>query len=667
MTWIGRKKLGFIPVHRPNAHPPDDPVPTDWSDEILRRVLFDPNATTGADLSLRAYIRAASSGLADLDAVVLPMVTIDQQDVPPDILEGQLGSQLREQGFDAAAIVMLGGIGAGTTRGFWCRFVMREGVGVWAMEFMHSLTGFADLYTLQGYSDYPFGDMGAFDEMACSCGTHPSAYTKAAVGWINPATIARHIARTVDYDLHSLSLVQPPPSGRWAAVGIGSQVPYLMVEARQRVDQFDGNIPTEGVIIYRIQTSDPLGRSQQNLIPVFLLTTAALTPGTSFTADGGVHVQVMRGLSGGFSVRIEDPNPHVVDWTGQFGIPAAAGPPTVCVIPGLSVHDIAYRDWTGNFPDMPGDLHELRRNAGGATETADLTEKAVGGAPRAIGNPFFYVDPTRNLPILLYRDGNGTVRSLYRFPDGTVGHDNLSGTAGAPSAAGDPVGYYMPPDNTHHVIYRTSDGNLHELNSLGVTPIKDGGNLTKDAPKAAGDPTAFANAAGLNFVVYRSKDNGEILSLYKSEGLSGLDRLSVVAGTPPAAGDPFGYYTAHDDTIQIVYLANDGHIYELYSTRNETIRGWDITPSDGAIGSSNFSAYYSAGTNTKHVFYRSADGHLHEIWWVPGGGTPAHVNLTLRFGAPLAADRPAAFTVEGPNTQHVAYRGTDYHIYEVIW
>jgi hypothetical protein len=76
--------------------------------------------------------------------------------------------------------------------------------------------------------------------------------------------------------------------------------------------------------------------------------------------------------------------------------------------------------------------------------------------------------------------------------------------------------------------------------------------------------------------------------------------------------------------------------------------------------------YYSAGTNTKHVFYATTDGQLHEIWWVPGGGTPAYVNLTERFGAPPAADWPAAFTVEGPNTQHVAYRGTDNHIYEVI-
>jgi hypothetical protein len=41
---------------------------------------------------------------------------------------------------------MLGGVGAGTSARFWVRFVMAEGVAVWAVEFMHSLTGFADLY-----------------------------------------------------------------------------------------------------------------------------------------------------------------------------------------------------------------------------------------------------------------------------------------------------------------------------------------------------------------------------------------------------------------------------------------------------------------------------------------------------------------------------------------
>jgi len=49
-----------------------------------------------------------------------------------------------------------------------------------------------------------------------------------------------------------------------------------MVEARQRVDQFDRNIPSEGVIVYRVQTSDPLGRPQNNTAPIELLTTTAV-------------------------------------------------------------------------------------------------------------------------------------------------------------------------------------------------------------------------------------------------------------------------------------------------------------------------------------------------------------------------------------------------------
>jgi len=301
MAWIGRKKLALVPLYRPNAHPPDQ-IPADWTNQILRRVLFDPDPSTRADRSLRAYIHAASSGRADLDAVVLPMATVDQQDVPAVVLEGQLGAQLRNQGFDAAAIVMLGGAGAGTSSGFWARFVMVEGVGVWAMEFMHSLTGFADLY--------PFnGNMGSFDEMACSCATHPSAYTKAAVGWIDASAIAMHTGPVAGYDLHSVGLVQPPPSGRSTAVRLGSQVPYLMVEARQKVDQFDRNLPGEGVIVYRVQTSDPLGWAQNNIAPIQLLTTTPLALGGSFTSDTGVNVQVTNALPGGFSVGIQVPTP----------------------------------------------------------------------------------------------------------------------------------------------------------------------------------------------------------------------------------------------------------------------------------------------------------------------------------------------------------------------
>ena len=69
---------------------------------------------------------------------------------------------------------------------------------------------------------------------------------------------------------------------------------------------------------------------------------------------------------------------------------------------------------------------------------------------------------------------------------GPVGHDDLGGTAGAPKAAGDPVGYYVPAVDAHHVIYRGGDGHLHELFWVGLAPVQYGGNLTGSDRRAEG-------------------------------------------------------------------------------------------------------------------------------------------------------------------------------------
>jgi hypothetical protein len=114
-------------------------------------------------------------------------------------------------------------------------------------------------------------------------------------------------------------------------------------------------------------------------------------------------------------------------------------------------------------------------------------------------------------------------------------------------------------------------------------------------------------------------------------------------------------------------MGDDGHLWELYWPGEARVAGWDLTaPSGAPTPTGVLAAYYSAGTNTKHVIYRTGS-ELHEIWWTPGGGVPAWNNLTTAYGLPPADDAPAAFTVEGPNTQHVAYRGTDDQIYEVLW
>ena len=42
-------------------------------------------------------------------------------------------------------------------------------------------------------------------------------------------------------------------------------------------------------------------------------------------------------------------------------------------------------------------------------------------------------------------------------------HANLTGSIGAPAAAGDPAGYTWDVDSTEHVVYRGTDSHIHEL------------------------------------------------------------------------------------------------------------------------------------------------------------------------------------------------------------
>jgi len=369
MPWIGQRKIAFIPVFRPHAFPPDL-IPPDWAGAILRRVLFDPDAKTGADRSLRAYIHAASSGRADLDAVVKPMVTIDRQDVrldQPDV--AQLGQDVKNQGFDAAALVMLGLPPSGISQrgGFLARFVMQERLGTWAMELMHVLTGFADIRCQPSFADCPddVGDIGNFDEMAFNGGMHPSAYTKAAIQWLDGSAIAKHTGGSASYDLHAVGLVQPPPTGRSAAIQVGSSVPYLMVEARIMVDQFESSsqlesgIPSQGVIVYRVQTSDPLGAAQgpdpnHPNIPVFLLTPTAPKVGEAFTSASNVAVSVIGSIPGGFTVIVDDHDTywHDGDLTSVTGAPGAAGDPSGYVFDAQGTQHVVYRAGNGHIHEM---------------------------------------------------------------------------------------------------------------------------------------------------------------------------------------------------------------------------------------------------------------------------------------------------------------------------
>jgi hypothetical protein len=340
MAWQGRKKLAFIPLSRTNAQPPDV-IPPDWSGQIMQRLFFNPtidlttgNPIPGTDRSVRAYFHAVSSGLADLDVVVFPAQTIAEQDVPPWALEATMGAQLRSEGFDGAAIVMLGGLGAGSTVSVgnfgWSRFVMAEGLGVWVGELLHqgNLCDLRDLFVNAGF--YPTGDnMGPFEQEAGYLATHLSAWTKRAVGWLESSAVAQHSGGAAEYTLHAASLIQPPPTGRVASVQIGTEVPYLMVEARLKADQFDINIPNEGVIVYRVQITDSSVEAQDATTPLALITKTALTSGQSITTDGATIIVGDAVPGGGFSIQVETIETGQLLSYGDDGAPGNVSDPVV--------------------------------------------------------------------------------------------------------------------------------------------------------------------------------------------------------------------------------------------------------------------------------------------------------------------------------------------------
>jgi hypothetical protein len=359
------------------------------------------------------------------------------------------------------------------------------------------------------------------------------------------------------------------------------------------------------------------------------------------------------------AIRPEPRRPHrYLPRTLEVGAPKAAGAPCGHVFPGNGAQVIFYRDGNGR-------LIELWELPTGERGWGDLTA-AAGNATPAADDPSVFMSPQEGLQVVLYRGTDGHVHSLY-YAAGAVGHDALSGVAGAPKATGRPMGMFASNYAQHIVMYRRDNGHLITLWWQGQAPPgHEDPTVASGAKPAAGDPAPYFDPVrGDHIVVYRATD-GHIHDLYWSTGAVGHDDMSGYAGAPEAAGDPVAYKTEYDDAHQISYRGVDGHIHELWWVGTAPLNYWDLSAVAGAPpAASDPSAYVSLRTRTKHVLYRGTDNHVHAIWWAPGAGDPAHVDLTLAALAPPAADRPWGFP--GATTEHVVYRGTDGQIHEIRW
>ena len=148
--WLGQRHAVFVPVL--NSQIDVNPAPS-FVERVLQRVFYDPDPVTQVDRSLQRYIAEVSYGRASLAATVTDVVVAGS----PDTMGAARNSIPANNTYDVVVAVLPSG---GPDRGGWawidnppvsgigdfCRVNLEEGLGVWAMEIMHCLTGFMDLY-----------------------------------------------------------------------------------------------------------------------------------------------------------------------------------------------------------------------------------------------------------------------------------------------------------------------------------------------------------------------------------------------------------------------------------------------------------------------------------------------------------------------------------------
>jgi hypothetical protein len=313
VPWQGFTRIAIVPVWDDQV---DQQPSSSFREQVATRVFYDPQGGTDAegDDSLQNYVWTVSYGQASIAGAVFPIVRSSGSDVTGAAMD----SLPPGHGYTHLLAVLPHSVGA--DRGSWAwweqaprngitafarvalfdntSLTRRQPVGTWAMETLHMVTEFGDLYNVSP-------NLGSYDVMANNdSSSHPSAHTKSAMGWIPASNIVRHGTGTQSYVLHAIGLRQPAPPGRVSAVRIPARsgTKSFIAEARLVVDKYERSdalgdgIPGEGVIVYeiaslldvRLRSVLTAGQRYTNTDQGFSIT-ASSTP-----VPGGLRISVAR-------------------------------------------------------------------------------------------------------------------------------------------------------------------------------------------------------------------------------------------------------------------------------------------------------------------------------------------------------------------------------------
>jgi hypothetical protein len=198
-------------------------------------------------------------------------------------------------------------------------------------------------------------------------------------------------------------------------------------------------------------------------------------------------------------VRLEGGAWKKADLTELASAPAAAGDPFLYVTENGSGETVRIV-----YLGSDAHIHELRLDAGSSWKKADLSDLA--GAPNAASGPVAYVPDAD--PRVIYRGTDSHLHEV-RLDGGSWKKADLTALAGAGGAQGQPSAYGSREESNAipRVVYRAGDGHIEELRLEGGAWRKADLTALGGAPSAAGDPVGYLSSGATPRVLYRGGDN----------------------------------------------------------------------------------------------------------------------------------------------------------------
>src|SRR5262249_48483045 len=192
------------------------------------------------------------------------------------------------------------------------------------------------------------------------------------------------------------------------------------------------------------------------------------------------------------------------------GVPSRAGNPFGYIRPAFGVQNVVYRG-------IDRHLHGLYWTTGAAGHD-DLT--LLSGAPAPVGDPYAIFVDAQQVQYVIYRGVDQHLHGLYSGL-GAVGHDDLTSLSQAPPPfRGTGAKTYVTTDGLQTAIYEGTDRHIHALYwTLGPVSHDDlSENGVPGAPLPVGNVESYFDAQdGTNHVVYRTS-NGHLHELSWTTG-----------------------------------------------------------------------------------------------------------------------------------------------------